>query len=162
MSANNNGASQILVAPTNSTIISTNTDLVQQAIHILTNNGWQVLTASTNDDLVWELAAGLWRTNGADTILIPRYGPAPRIPRDELNRNDWKILRAMGALGAISSETSRTRVEICEYAGTGHHQNRSNRESFDHLRDLLLINATRNEGTWLTALGLAQLADRDA
>jgi hypothetical protein len=72
---------------------------------------------------------------------------------DGLTRNDRKILAALKALGATCPEKRRTRNEITKQANTGHYASRHNKTSFAHLKELFLIDAGRNSGTWITPKG---------
>jgi hypothetical protein len=70
--------------------------------------------------------------------------------RDVLTRHDWKMLRALERMGAVSAEHSVTQSQIADAAHTGEHKSRSNQDSFKRLSNLMLTKAVKNSGTWLT------------
>jgi hypothetical protein len=72
---------------------------------------------------------------------------------DDLKKTDWRLLRAMYALGAFDAETVRTRQQIVEKAGTGNHGSGHNKEAFAALQKLGLIKSRRRVGSWLTQAG---------
>ncbi len=81
---------------------------------------------------------------------------------DRLTSNDWKILRALRDLHAVSRKNWVTRIEAAELAGTGDHDSLNNKTSFQNLKALKLIDAVKNRGTWITEDGTAILASHVA
>jgi hypothetical protein len=80
---------------------------------------------------------------------------------DHLTPNDWKLLRAMKRLGAIDSEHAASREKITKNAGTGNLDSKHNRETFDRLKRMGLIDAARRVGSWLTTKALSLLASEN-
>jgi hypothetical protein len=80
---------------------------------------------------------------------------------DTLTNNDWKILRALEDLGAVSRKRLTLQRRVTSEANTGRCDSPRNKASFKNLKNLKLIDAVPKCGTCVTDDGLAILANHE-